>query len=138
MSILTTKHLGKIYEGKVPYTALSDINFSIEKGEFVAIMGPSGSGKSTLMNIIGCLDKPTSGSFYLDGKDILKYKDNALSTVRLNTIGFVFQSFFLMMKQTALENVCLPLTYAGIPKRKRKDDCRAGAKACRTRRSYEL
>ena len=71
------------------------------------------------MNIIGCLDKPTSGSFYLDGKDILKYKDNALSTVRLNTIGFVFQSFFLMMKQTALENVCLPLTYAGIPKRKR-------------------
>ena len=65
------------------------------------------------MNIIGCLDKPTSGSFYLDGKDILKYKDNALSTVRLNTIGFVFQSFFLMMKQTALENVCLPLTYAG-------------------------
>ena len=100
---------------------LKNVNFSVEEGEYVAIMGPSGSGKSTLMNIIGCLDKPTSGSFYLDGKDILKYKDNALSTVRLNTIGFVFQSFFLMMKQTALENVCLPLTYAGIPKRKRKE-----------------
>ena len=100
---------------------LKGINITINKGDIVAVLGPSGSGKSTLMNIIGCLDKPTSGSFYLDGKDILKYKDNALSTVRLNTIGFVFQSFFLMMKQTALENVCLPLTYAGIPKRKRKE-----------------
>ena len=121
MSILTTKHLGKIYEGKVPYTALSDINFSIEKGEFVAIMGPSGSGKSTLMNIIGCLDKPTSGSFYLDGKDILKYKDNALSTVRLNTIGFVFQSFQLMPRESALDNVSLPLSYAGVKKKERKE-----------------
>ena len=100
---------------------LHGIDLQVQEGQFVSIVGESGSGKSTLMNIIGCLDKPTSGSFYLDGKDILKYKDNALSTVRLNTIGFVFQSFFLMMKQTALENVCLPLTYAGIPKRKRKE-----------------
>ena len=84
---------------------LHGIDLQVQEGQFVSIVGESGSGKSTLMNIIGCLDKPTSGSFYLDGKDILKYKDNALSTVRLNTIGFVFQSFFLMMKQTALENV---------------------------------
>ena len=116
------KDINKSYfQGKQEMPVLKNVNFSVEEGEYVAIMGPSGSGKSTLMNIIGCLDKPTSGSFYLDGKDILKYKDNALSTVRLNTIGFVFQSFFLMMKQTALENVCLPLTYAGIPKRKRKE-----------------
>ena len=116
--LLELKDINKSYfQGKQEMPVLKNVNFSVEEGEYVAIMGPSGSGKSTLMNIIGCLDKPTSGSFYLDGKDILKYKDNALSTVRLNTIGFVFQSFFLMMKQTALENVCLPLTYAGIPKR---------------------
>ena len=120
--LLELKDINKSYfQGKQEMPVLKNVNFSVEEGEYVAIMGPSGSGKSTLMNIIGCLDKPTSGSFYLDGKDILKYKDNALSTVRLNTIGFVFQSFFLMMKQTALENVCLPLTYAGIPKRKRKE-----------------
>ena len=118
--LLELKDINKSYfQGKQEMPVLKNVNFSVEEGEYVAIMGPSGSGKSTLMNIIGCLDKPTSGSFYLDGKDILKYKDNALSTVRLNTIGF--QSFFLMMKQTALENVCLPLTYAGIPKRKRKE-----------------
>ena len=103
------------------FLALKHVNLKVKSGEAWGLIGTNGSGKSTLMNIIGCLDKPTSGSFYLDGKDILKYKDNALSTVRLNTIGFVFQSFFLMMKQTALENVCLPLTYAGIPKRKRKE-----------------
>ena len=120
--LLELKDINKSYfQGKQEMPVLKNVNFSVEEGEYVAIMGPSGSGKSTLRNIIGCLDKPTSGSFYLDGKDILKYKDNALSTVRLNTIGFVFQSFFLMMKQTALENVCLPLTYAGIPKRKRKE-----------------
>ena len=113
--LLELKDINKSYfQGKQEMPVLKNVNFSVEEGEYVAIMGPSGSGKSTLMNIIGCLDN-------LDGKDILKYKDNALSTVRLNTIGFVFQSFFLMMKQTALENVCLPLTYAGIPKRKRKE-----------------
>ena len=93
--ILDLKGIYKDYQqGKMTVPVLKDVDFSMEEGEYVAIMGPSGSGKTTLMNIIGCLDKPTSGSFYLDGKDILKYKDNALSTVRLNTIGFVFQSFF--------------------------------------------
>lgn len=77
MSILTTKHLGKIYEGKVPYTALSDINFSIEKGEFVAIMGPSGSGKSTLLNVVSTIDHPNSGSVSIDGKDPHKMNVNA-------------------------------------------------------------
>ena len=120
--LLELKDINKSYfQGKQEMPVLKNVNFSVEEGEYVAIMGPSGSGKSTLMNIIGCLDKPTSGSFYLDGKDILKYKDNALSTVRLNTIGFVFQSFNLLPKQTALDNVALPLSYAGVPVKKRKE-----------------
>ena len=119
--LLELKDINKSYfQGKQEMPVLKNVNFSVEEGEYVAIMGPSGSGKSTLMNIIGCLDKPTSGSFYLDGKDILKYKDNALSTVRLNTI-ICISEFLLMMKQTALENVCLPLTYAGIPAKSEKE-----------------
>ena len=91
MSILTTKHLGKIYEGKVPYTALSDINFSIEKGEFVAIMGPSGSGKSTLLNVVSTIDHPTSGNVSIDGQDPHKMNDDELAHFRRSTLGFVFQ-----------------------------------------------
>ena len=120
--ILELKGIFKNYQqGKMSVPVLKDVNFSMEEGEYVAIMGPSGSGKTTLMNIIGCLDKPTEGKFFLDGQDILNCSENDMSDIRLNKIGFVFQSFFLMMKQTALENVCLPLTYAGIPKRKRKE-----------------
>ena len=120
--LLELKDINKSYfQGKQEMPVLKNVNFSVEEGEYVAIMGPSGSGKSTLMNIIGCLDKPTSGSFYLDGKDILKYKDNALSTVRLNTIGFVFQSFHLMPRETAVENVSLPLSYAGVKKKERRE-----------------
>ena len=111
--LLELKDINKSYfQGKQEMPVLKNVNFSVEEGEYVAIMGPSGSGKSTLMNIIGCLDKPTSGSFYLDGKDILKYKDNALSTVRLNTIGFVFQSFHLLKDLTALDNVKMALILA--------------------------
>jgi len=98
---------------------LKDISLSVEEGEYLAIMGPSGSGKTTLMNIIGCLDKPTSGSYHLNGKDVLTYSDNELSDTRLYNIGFVFQSFHLLPKQTALENVYLPLIYAGISKKER-------------------
>lgn len=120
--LLELKNICKSYpQGKQQVPILKDINLSVEEGEYVAIMGPSGSGKTTLMNIIGCLDRPSSGTYYLDGKDILKYKDRAMSVVRLNTIGFVFQSFYLMPKQTAVENVSMPLLYAGVPRRKRRE-----------------
>ena len=100
---------------------LKGINFTINKGEYVAIMGPSGSGKSTLMNIIGCLDTPTSGSYKLNGKEVVNMSDDDLSRVRNKEIGFVFQSFNLLPRNTALENVMLPLQYAGLDKQERLD-----------------
>ena len=118
--ILELEHVYKDYmQGKMSVHILKDISLSGEEGEYLAIMGPSGSGKTTLMNIIGCLDKPTSGSYHLNGKDVLTYSDNELSDTRLYNIGFVFQSFHLLPKQTALENVYLPLIYAGISKKER-------------------
>ena len=116
MSILTTKHLGKIYEGKVPYTALSDINFSIEKGEFVAIMGPSGSGKSTLLNVVSTIDHPTSGNVSIDGQDPHKMNDDELAHFRRSTLGFVFQDFNLIHTLTVGENIMLPLTLEEVAK----------------------
>jgi putative ABC transport system ATP-binding protein len=101
---------------------LKGINFKINKGEYVAIMGPSGSGKSTLMNIIGCLDTPTSGSYKLNGKEVVNMSDDDLSRVRNEEIGFVFQSFNLLPRNTALENVMLPLQYAGLDKQERLDE----------------
>lgn len=100
---------------------LKDINFSMNEGEYVAIMGPSGSGKTTLMNIIGCLDKATSGSFFLDGKDISACSENEMSDIRLHKIGFVFQSFHLLPRQSALANVEMPLNYARVPKKVRRE-----------------
>lgn len=118
--ILELEHVYKDYmQGKMSVHILKDISLSVEEGEYLAIMGPSGSGKTTLMNIIGCLDKPTSGSYHLNGKDVLTYSDNELSDTRLYNIGFVFQSFHLLPKQTALENVYLPLIYASISKKER-------------------
>ncbi|QWT54335.1 ABC transporter ATP-binding protein [Eubacterium sp. MSJ-33] len=99
---------------------LKDINLCVEEGEYVAIMGPSGSGKSTLMNIIGCIDKPTSGTYLLDDVEIEKCKDKELSAVRNQKIGFVFQNFNLLPRQSALDNVALPLQYAKVPIKKRK------------------
>ena len=124
--LLELKNICKSYpQGKSEITILKDVNLQVSEGEYVAIMGPSGSGKTTLMNIIGCLDKPTSGSYLLEGRDIEKCRDREMSVSRLQSIGFVFQSYFLMPKETALENVCLPLVYAGMPKKKRKEIARA-------------
>lgn len=100
---------------------LKNVCFEMEEGEYVAIMGPSGSGKTTLMNIIGCLDQATSGTFLLDGEDIGGLNDNQMSEIRLRKIGFVFQSFQLLPRQSALENVMLPLSYAGVPKKERRE-----------------
>jgi putative ABC transport system ATP-binding protein len=114
MPILETKHLGKVYEGKVPYTALHDINFKMEKGEFVAIMGPSGSGKSTLLNVISTIDHPTSGCVTIEGKDPHTMKDSQLAHFRRSVLGFVFQDFNLVQTLTVEENIMLPLTLEGV------------------------
>ena len=120
--ILDLRHIFKDYtQDKLVIPVLKDVSLQVDKGEYVAIMGPSGSGKTTLMNIIGCLDHPTSGSYELDGQNVLGLKDRALSDLRLNSIGFVFQSFHLMPRETALENVALPLSYAGVGKRARRE-----------------
>ena len=118
--ILEMHHIYKdYYPGNMVVPVLKDVNLNVENGEYLAIMGPSGSGKSTLMNIIGCLDKPTKGDFRLDGLDILNLSENALADVRLNKLGFVFQNFQLLPRQTAVENVALPLIYAGVSKKER-------------------
>ncbi len=121
MTILQLSQIYKTYiQGKMEVPVLKDINLSVEEGEYLAIMGPSGSGKTTLMNIIGCLDKSSSGTYMLSGKDISKLSEKQLSDVRLNSIGFVFQSFNLMPRETALDNVALPLLYAGVSLKKRR------------------
>lgn len=107
------------YLGKQTIEVLKGITFDIFKNEYVALMGPSGSGKSTLMNILGCLDTPTSGKYILNGKDVSRTSDNELAEVRNNEIGFVFQQFNLLPRLTAVENVALPLVYAGVPKKQR-------------------
>lgn len=106
--------------GKEKVNILNDINLDIKQGEFVAIMGPSGSGKSTLMNIIGCLDKPTSGNYFLGGENVSNYNDKELAGVRNQSIGFVFQQFHLLPRLSALKNVELPMIYAGISKSERQ------------------
>lgn len=103
---------------------LKGISLNIEKGEYVALMGPSGSGKSTLMNILGCLDTPTSGEYFLNGRDVSKLSDAELADIRNKEIGFVFQTFNLMPRTTALDNVALPMIYAGVGKEKRQERAR--------------
>lgn len=110
--IIEIKDLFKIYgEGEAAVNALAGADVLVQRGEFVAVMGPSGSGKSTLMNIIGCLDRPTSGSYHLDGRDVSRLNKNELAEVRSQKIGFIFQSFNLLSRQSALENVKLPMLY---------------------------
>lgn len=127
MALLEVTNIKKIYStrfGGNKVQALSNVTFSVEEGEYVAIMGPSGSGKSTLMNIIGCLDLPTSGSYELAGSDVLSLNENKLADLRLGTIGFVFQNFQLLPRMSALENVALPLVYAGMRKKVRRERAR--------------
>ena len=120
--ILECIDLCKTYkDGALEVPVLKNVNFQMDEGEYVAIMGPSGSGKSTLMNIIGCLDQATSGTLLLDERDISRCSENELADIRLRKIGFIFQSFQLLSYQTAIGNVELPLMYAGVPKKERRE-----------------
>lgn len=120
MALIEVKNLIKTYQtGEESFNALNDVSFSIEKGEFVAIMGTSGSGKSTCMNMLGTLDKPTSGSYILDEVDVLSLSSEELSDIRNSKLGFVFQGFNLISRTSALENVELPMIYKGIPEEER-------------------
>ena len=117
MSLIKVKNLKKQFQiGSEIVNAIKDISFDVEAGEFISIMGPSGSGKTTLMNIIGCLDSPTSGEYHLDDNEVSLLDDNELAAIRNKKIGFVFQSFVLLSRNTALNNFMLPLTYAGFNK----------------------
>ena len=119
--LIKTEDVWKIYKmGKVQVEALRGVSLEVEKGEYLAIMGPSGSGKSTLMNILGCLDTPSKGKYYLEGRDVSSLNDDELSLLRNKKIGFVFQSFHLLPRTPAIHNVELPLIYAGLAKKERK------------------
>jgi len=120
--MIRTENLTKVYQmGETEVRALNGASFTIDKGEMVAIMGPSGSGKSTLMSIIGCLDVPSSGSYILDGISVENMEETKLAEIRGQKIGFVFQQFNLLARTSALENVMLPLTYAGVSGKERQD-----------------
>ena len=120
--VIKTSDITKIYQmGDVQVHALCGVSLEVHHGELVAIMGPSGSGKSTLMNIIGCLDQPTSGQYWLDGTNVGQLNDNALADIRNRKIGFVFQTFNLLARTSAFQNVTLPLIYAGLSARERRE-----------------
>ncbi len=120
--IIKIENLVKRYQnGDIEVEALKSLNLTVDQGEYIAIMGTSGSGKSTLMNILGCLDRPTSGHYYLDGMDIAEKSDNELSDIRNQKIGFVFQSFNLIPRTSTLKNVELPMVYAKIPPQEREE-----------------
>lgn len=123
--MLKAENLTKIYQnGKIHVKALNGVSFTIKRGEMVAIMGPSGSGKSTLMHLLGCLDRPTSGRYYLDGKDVSGLKDDRLAEIRNKHIGFVFQQFNLLSRVSILHNVETPLIYAGVKRKRRLEIAR--------------
>jgi putative ABC transport system ATP-binding protein len=121
-NLIQLKDLSRIYiVGQSEVRALNDISYNIKKGDFVAVMGPSGSGKSTLMNILGCLDRPTKGEYHLENQEVSAMNKNQLALLRNKKIGFVFQSFNLLSRTTALENTELPLLYANIPRKQAKE-----------------
>jgi len=120
--MIELSHIEKTYQlDTTPVPVLHDISLKVNDGDYLSIMGPSGSGKSTLMNIIGCLDTPTKGSYLLDGVDVLKLNDNRLADIRAEKIGFVFQNFELLPSESALSNVMLPLKYTKVPRNERKE-----------------
>ena len=130
MAILKLTDICKDYvQGKEPVRVLKNVNLTMERGDYLAIMGPSGSGKTTLMNIIGCLDVPTSGTYELDGQNLKDMDDDELADIRNKHLGFVFQSFYLMPKLTALDNVALPLLYAGVSLKERRERAAEALKA---------
>ena len=130
MAILKLTDICKDYQqGKEPVRVLKNISLTVEKGDYLAIMGPSGSGKTTLMNIIGCLDVPTSGTYELDGKNLKDLSDDDLAEMRNKHIGLVFQHFHLLPKMTALDNVALPLLYADVPLKERRERAAEALKA---------
>lgn len=129
-NMIEIKNLSKSYQtGGQPFLALDNVSFKIEDGEFVAIMGPSGSGKSTLMHLIGALDSPTAGSYFLDGKDVSTLSEDELADIRKDKIGFVFQAFNLLPRATVLRNVSLPLVYEGVEKEERETRAAEALKA---------
>jgi putative ABC transport system ATP-binding protein len=130
VTVLETLDLTRAYRSKAGITyALRDVSFTVNQGEFVAIMGPSGSGKSTLMNILGCLDRPSRGTYLLEGTDVRAYSDDELADIRATRIGFVFQAFNLLPRTTVLRNVMLPLSFTHCPKREWEPRARASLNA---------
>ncbi len=129
MELIEAKNILKIYQlGDIELKALDNVTITIKKGEFLAIMGPSGSGKSTFMNILGCLDIPTNGQYFLEGVDVGKLTRDQLAHIRNEKLGFVFQGFNLLSRTSALENVELPMLYNGVPQKERKERARAALK----------
>jgi putative ABC transport system ATP-binding protein len=129
MKLIECKNITKVYKNEVETWALRGVSFSVDEGEFVAIIGPSGSGKSTLMHILGCLDTPTSGQYFFEGKEVSKLSEDELAEIRKKKVGFVFQMYNLLPRATVFKNVELPLIYEGLPKKEREERVKIALKA---------